>query len=389
MRTCWGSSLVEQRPRVGLAVPFRAAGGVTQIVDGLVDRSDQVGAELIVLVPDGAALSRRPGDVRAPISPLPRPGHHEIVRYLARFPARQRKLAREMERLGLDAVVAFGLNVGDIVVAARWARVPVVLSLNSDRGTRVAALVKLAAQASAAVFAEGPGVQRRLLGTSRWPTSVNFLPPVDDALTDGGLSSRDEGGDGVEDAEGSALVLGMLCNYTEQKNHSLALSSVAELRARGVDVRLRLAGSLVGANPYRDQVLARIGELGLRDVVDPVGWTSPRELCAGVDALLVTSAFEGVATSTIEGMALGRPFFAAPVGSLPDLSEVSDGGWCAEPDTVDRAPQRLADLIEHHATPRSELVAAGVRGREFVVANCTWSSFLSRFDAVIGRAIST
>ena len=124
-----------------------------------------------------------------------------------------------------------------------------------------------------------------------------------------------------------------------------------------------------------------VGRLGLRDVVTFTDHQSPVQFLADVDVLLVTSRFEGVATSTIEGMAAGRPFLGLDVGSLAALARQSGAGW-----VVPRGPTRsrtaslLAAQIVRLARTPDTLSVAGADGKRFARSECTWERWVETFE---------
>jgi glycosyltransferase involved in cell wall biosynthesis len=362
---------------IALASPFRTTGGVTQLIQALASDNGH-SLRFVVLVPDDGP--RTEGAEPAPIRPLPRPRRpSEALAYSLGFPRRQHRLAKALTSIGADVLIAFGLNVLDVAAACRGARVPYVLSLNSDRGRLAQPLLRTAARHAGAVLSEGPGVRDALLGR-RWTGDViEFLPPV--VIPEAPLAHP----------SGARLELGMLCNFTPQKDHLLAIDTIAAARAMGADVGLRMAGDSTEPSAYRDRVADQIQRHGLGDVVHMTGWAKPSDFLGTVDALLVTSHFEGVATSTVEGMAAGRPFVARPVGSLPHLAATSGGGWCTRPvrrrrDTASELGRLVASLA---SGDRSVLTMAGARGRAFAAGHCTWASFDAKVRLAIERATAS
>ena len=81
---------------------------------------------------------------------------------------------------------------------------------------------------------------------------------------------------------------------------------------------------LVGGGPERPDLERLVGELGLRDNVTFVGWSSATERWYGAaDVVALSSAREGTPLALIEAAAAGRPVVATSVGGVPDV--VADG----------------------------------------------------------------
>jgi glycosyltransferase involved in cell wall biosynthesis len=102
------------------------------------------------------------------------------------------------------------------------------------------------------------------------------------------------------------------------KNHVRVLEAFARSRARSTH-RLVFSGADWGAGARID---ASIGALGLRDVVDVLGFVSRDELTtrmAHADAVIAAGLFEGFGLPAAEALALGRPVAASSTGSLPEV----------------------------------------------------------------------
>jgi len=102
------------------------------------------------------------------------------------------------------------------------------------------------------------------------------------------------------------------------KNHLRVLEAFARSRARATH-RLVFSGAEWGAGPRIEEA---IDALGLRDVVDMLGFVSRDELTArmaNADAIIAAGLFEGFGLPAAEALALGRPVAASSTGSLPEV----------------------------------------------------------------------
>jgi glycosyltransferase involved in cell wall biosynthesis len=102
---------------------------------------------------------------------------------------------------------------------------------------------------------------------------------------------------------------------------------------------------IVGEGPLRQAVERKIEKYGLQDRVTLHGAVSHQralEILASSAIYVLTSVEEGLPTSLIEAMALGKPVAATSVGGVPEI--VSDGvnGLLTPP----RLPEKMAQLIE-------------------------------------------
>jgi glycosyltransferase involved in cell wall biosynthesis len=100
------------------------------------------------------------------------------------------------------------------------------------------------------------------------------------------------------------------------KDHVTAVRAIAELRRRGVECTLTIAGR--GAT--RPDVERTIGEHDLEDrvsIVEPI--TNVEDLYAEHDVLLFPSRWEGLGNAAIEAMACGRPVVATDLDVLHEV----------------------------------------------------------------------
>lgn len=102
---------------------------------------------------------------------------------------------------------------------------------------------------------------------------------------------------------------------------------------------------IVGEGPLRQAVERKIEKYGLQDRVTLHGEVTHQralEILASAAIYVMTSVEEGLPTSLIEALALGKPVVATSVGGVPEI--VSDGinGLLTPP----RLPGKMAQLIE-------------------------------------------
>ena len=104
------------------------------------------------------------------------------------------------------------------------------------------------------------------------------------------------------------------------KNAELALAVLGQLRERGHDCRLLLAGP---GGRMRGPIRRQAGRLGLALWVRELGVVPPealRELYALATAVLVPSLHEGFGLPLLEGLACGAPVLASDRGALPEVA---------------------------------------------------------------------
>lgn len=157
------------------------------------------------------------------------------------------------------------------------------------------------------VVVVGPDLADRYAHAPRLLELMVSLVPADQVLSESQALAR------VEGPVRRVLSVGRL---DREKNPLLLVDVIATLQARDSDVRL----VIVGDGPLRDQVQARVEELGLGQVVDvrgyvPIDGDLP-QLYRDCDAFLHVSWTEGVPQVLLEAFAAGLPVVATDVGGV-------------------------------------------------------------------------
>lgn len=180
-------------------------------------------------------------------------------------------------------------------------------------------------------------------------------------------------------------------NLLEVKGHVYLLEAVRLLKNRGVRVHVDLAGD----GPLREELLRRVGELGLGDRVALLG-PLPHEkllkrLSGGAWDMLVLPSIvtpsgerEGIPVTLMEAMGSRVPVVSTTTGGVPELFE----GIADPPLVSPEDPEALAGTMEaliHDHELRERLVEAGHRRVEesFAVEQVV-SELLARFEACAG-----
>jgi glycosyltransferase involved in cell wall biosynthesis len=154
----------------------------------------------------------------------------------------------------------------------------------------------------------------------------------------------------------------MVGTLEPRKNHRLALTSLAQLKAQGYPHRLLIAGGkgwLFG--PITDAVSA----MGLTDDVTFTGYVPGEDLPAlysGADCVLLPSHYEGFGLPLIEAMACGAPVVSSNASSLPELA--GDAALFINPDDAEAltaAIRQILDQPEFAATLRTRGLAQARR----------------------------
>ncbi len=141
--------------------------------------------------------------------------------------------------------------------------------------------------------------------------------------------------------------LGTIALFRPRKGTEVLIESMAVLRSRGLDVRLRAVGGFETPE-YEKAIHDLANRLGVEDAIDWIGFTRGvnREL-AKMDLLVLPSLFgEGLPMVVLEAMAAGVPVVASRVEGVPEAVRHRETGLLVEP----RSVSQLAEAIEKIVT---------------------------------------
>lgn len=158
---------------------------------------------------------------------------------------------------------------------------------------------------------------------------------------------------GIEDCvvpeaqpELSPLRLIMVARFSEQKDQPTLLRALAQLKNQGVPldgVHLDLVGS--GPDMAQSQALAQ--ELGIGEQVSFLGDRQDVPDLLGRSQIFVLSThYEGLPISILEGMRAGLPIVASAVNGVPEEIDGGKTGLLVPPTDVAALAQALQNLIQ-------------------------------------------
>ncbi len=126
----------------------------------------------------------------------------------------------------------------------------------------------------------------------------------------------------------NAKVIVQVSSFTEQKDQATLIRALPKLKSD-------TAILLVGTGPLMDDCRKTAEELGVSERVEFLGTRMDvPELLKMADAVVLSSHFEGLSLSSIEGLASGRPFIASRV---PGLTQVVEGAGILFPESDEDA----------------------------------------------------
>ena len=166
----------------------------------------------------------------------------------------------------------------------------------------------------------------------------------------------------------------------EQKGHVVLLDALAQLKGRGLDFIVVLAGEgSLRADLQRRAEAAGLGErVRFAGQVEAVG-----PLLLAADACVLPSLWEGLPLSLLEALTRGRPMAASKVGGVPDVIE---DGVTGRLTPAGDAAALAAVLEDFHRRPDAARHLGGA-GADWVRAEFTWERIVEAFEAVYDEVL--
>jgi glycosyltransferase involved in cell wall biosynthesis len=107
----------------------------------------------------------------------------------------------------------------------------------------------------------------------------------------------------------------------------------------------RLRFVMAGDGELRDEVAALVRELGLQEIIRPLGWRRDVvELLHAMDVFLLTSRHEGLPRVVLQAMAAGCPVVATDVDGTPEVVRDRLTGLLIPPERPQQAAERVLEL---------------------------------------------
>lgn len=156
--------------------------------------------------------------------------------------------------------------------------------------------------------------------------------------------------------------VGRLC---EAKNYPMMLDAAALLKQRGVEFTLWI----VGGGADREALEQKKQALGL-DCVEFLGSKqNPYPYLAAADAYVCSSIYEGLSTTTIEALILGKPCVVTDCTGMRDILGDSEFGMVV-PITAEALADGMEKILTDETLRTHYANQAAVRAEEYALGKC-------------------
>jgi len=170
-----------------------------------------------------------------------------------------------------------------------------------------------------------------------------------------------------------------------RKNTLALVDAVAELAANGIDIELRLAGS-IDSERYVQQIRDQIQQKGLEKQVIILGRLDTKQVrkeLSSASVFALTSLEENSPMGIEEAMAAGVPVVTSNRCGMPYMVRDGESGFLVDPNNPDDIARRLGQLLNDDELRRS----MGAKGREIALDRFHPAKVASRTREVYLRAI--
>jgi glycosyltransferase involved in cell wall biosynthesis len=159
-----------------------------------------------------------------------------------------------------------------------------------------------------------------------------------------------------------AFIVGGIGRLTYQKNFSLFIDAAGTVLARRPSAYFVIAGT----GPEEQELRERVTRLGIGERVRFLGYVGDMpSLYPALDALMLTSRYEGLPITVLEAMATGTTIVSSRLDGVAEILRDGEEAALVSPADKDEFAARLCELIDNPdlAARRSAAALAKVRAR--------------------------
>jgi glycogen(starch) synthase len=167
-----------------------------------------------------------------------------------------------------------------------------------------------------------------------------------------------------------------------RKGFDVALAAFAAIAGRFPSARMLVAGD----GPARTTLENQAAELGLRDLVDFVGWTAPKNVAALINTatlVVMPSRREPFGLVALEAAQMARPIVATRVGGLTEVVEHEQTGLLVENENANELADAMAMLLERPGIA----TRMGQTARSRAIERFSWTRCVDAYDTIYRKLI--
>lgn len=169
--------------------------------------------------------------------------------------------------------------------------------------------------------------------------------------------------------------------FTPAKDHATLLKAFAETGKAGSSTALLLAGE----GPLEAEIRAEVGRMGLAHTVQFLGVRRDvPDLMNAADALVLSSAWEGMPIVVLEAAATGLPVVATDVGGVGQVVREGQNGYLVPPAEPDALAQAMTRLLQAPGELRREM---GERARAIAEADFSLTHVAGEWQDLYARLL--
>jgi glycosyltransferase involved in cell wall biosynthesis len=179
------------------------------------------------------------------------------------------------------------------------------------------------------------------------------------------------------------IVLGSISTLIPQKGITHLLDVAAQLKARGLDFVLLIAGEGL----LRTELEQKCRELQLQEHVVFFGWVNDAQttLLPLVDIFVQSSLWEAMSMVLLEAMSMGKAAVTTRVGENPLIVEEGVTGYVVEPRDVGGMTAALERLMRDAGLRSSFGAAAKARCAQWFSATSMARNYEALYDVMLGQ----
>ncbi|MBK1703178.1 glycosyltransferase family 4 protein [Halochromatium glycolicum] len=152
--------------------------------------------------------------------------------------------------------------------------------------------------------------------------------------------------------EDDVIIVGMVGRIHPNKGQHELVEAAAMLAERYPRARYAIVGeSTVGFESYKSDLLQKITERGLNDVVRVTNFSHPEipQVFAAFDCLAAPSYIEGISFTILEAMAMRLPVVSTDAGGTPEIISHEENGLLVPPGDVGSLADGISRLFDDQA----------------------------------------